>query len=76
MFYLMFTIALLFVRGDLDYCITHKLVTDRWSLVVKRFARKVFCGKKLSGMAYYLGRSTLVLRVEGSSYGPDLLQKV
>ena len=29
-----------------------------------------------AGMAEWLGRSTLVLRVEGSSYSPDLLQKV
>ena len=29
-----------------------------------------------AGMAKWLGRSTLVLRVKGSSYGPDLLQKV
>ena len=29
-----------------------------------------------TGMAYWFGRSTLVIRVEGSIYGPDLLQKV
>ena len=28
-----------------------------------------------AGMAQWLGRSTLVHKVEGSSYGPDLLQK-
>ena len=33
-------------------------------------------GCNMSGMALWLGRTTLVPRVEGSSYGPDLLQKV
>ena len=65
----------------------HFAVTSKNNLVLQRiqvrdrslFVNQLGTGENRmdnTGMAWWLGRSTLVPRVEGSSYGPDLLQKV